>query len=172
MPARACGTFLTSAWSAAAVGQQRSVETMLCTSVTQRVRSVAIGLRTHAGWHQAVTGPRDRGRRECQLSEVQWPYALREALSAALLTTSRRLELAVPTLTRHSLLRGRHLKADLRSAVASFDSHASAHGDSSRRGWTEMRSARPFTPDADCDPWPSSPHAEPFGVPGTERPRR
>jgi hypothetical protein len=59
-------------------------------SALQRLQPVAIELRAHADWYQAVVELGGRGLRERQLREVQQPQAAREALSAASMTASDR----------------------------------------------------------------------------------
>jgi hypothetical protein len=78
-------------------GHQLPLDPADRTAAAQRVLTVAVGWRTHADWHQAAAGADDRGRRECQPYEVQLPWGSREAVRAAPVTASLRLELAVLT---------------------------------------------------------------------------
>ena len=67
----------------------------------QRLEPVAGRGPTHADWHQAVIGPRDRCKFVCQLYEVLRSQDHYETVRAASATASLPLELAVPTLTCH-----------------------------------------------------------------------
>ena len=50
-----------------------SLKTLGQKTASQRVRSVVVGARTHAGWYQAVVGDGDRRSPERPLSEVTQP---------------------------------------------------------------------------------------------------
>lgn len=65
----------------------------------QRPPTLAAGGRTHADWHQAVVGARDRRWLEWPLYEVLLPKDSRGAVHIAPATASLQLELTVPSLS-------------------------------------------------------------------------